>query len=347
MPIGSYLDALDAEILARAPCSPRTIFLGGGTPTYLEPREIERVFASIRETTDFDPAQTEVTVEANPESATEEKLDLLRRCGANRLSLGVQAMRDRILRFFDRPHDVGGARRAVETARKCGFDNLSLDLIFGAPGQTPGEWREDLSAALALGPDHISLYDLTYEEGTAFRRWLDRGWLSPLPEETCRELYRISIDLAEASGLVHYEISNFARPGRECRHNLVYWRNEAYAGVGCGAASFVGGARWRNDPRVLPYLRALERGAAPLIERERLEGLERLREFLFLGLRLRGGVDRSVLLRETGLDLASTFPTEIRRLIGAGLVDFDGENLRLTSSGLLVADSVISSFFSS
>ncbi|MCI0586402.1 MAG: radical SAM family heme chaperone HemW [Planctomycetes bacterium] len=345
MPIDAYLDALCVEIRARAPRHPRTIFLGGGTPTYLGEAQIRRVFSTIAEATGFEAGRTEVTVEANPESATEEKLLLLRRSGANRLSLGVQAMRERLLQFFDRPHDVGSVRRAVAAARAAGFENLNLDLIFGAPGQTPADWREDLSAAIALQPDHLSLYDLVYEEGTAFRRWLDRGWLSPLPEEVCRELFLISVELAGSSGFRPYEVSNFARPGRECRHNLTYWRNEPYVGVGCGAASYVGGIRWKNDARVLPYIRALERGAVPLIEQERLAGLDRLKESIFLGLRLREGVTRSRLLRETGLDLETVFDLEIRTSREKGLLEWDGERLFLTEEGVLLADSVLYSFF--
>src|SRR5262245_8838229 len=254
-------------------------------------------------------------------------------------------MRERLLQFFDRPHDVAGVRRAVREARAAGFENLNLDLIFGAPGQSRTDWKEDLAAAISLGPDHLSLYDLVYEEGTAFRRWLDRGWLSPLPEEACRELYLLSVELAESGGFRRYEVSNFARPGRECRHNLTYWRNLPYVGVGCGAASYVGGIRWKNDPHVLPYIRALERGVAPLVEQERLSGLDRLKESMFLGLRLREGVTRSSLLQETGLDLGSVFEIEIRSSMGKGLLEWDGERLRLTAVGVLLADSVIYSFF--
>ncbi|MGH7150933.1 MAG: radical SAM family heme chaperone HemW [Planctomycetota bacterium] len=345
MPIDAYLDALCVEIRSRAPRDPRTIFLGGGTPTYLGEAQIRRVFSAIEEATGFEAGCAEVTVEANPESATEGKLALLRRCGANRLSLGVQAMRERLLQFFDRPHDVGSVRRAVKAARAAGFENLNLDLIFGAPGHALPDWREDLAAAIALEPDHLSLYDLVYEEGTAFRRWLERGWLSPVPEELCRELYLVSVDLAESSGFRRYEVSNFARPDRECRHNLTYWRNEPYVGVGCGAASYVAGIRWKNDARVLPYIRALETGAAPVVEQEQLAGLDRLKESIFLGLRLREGVARSRLLRETGLDLGTVFDLEIRNSLEKGLVEWDGERLNLTGEGVLLADSVIYSFF--
>ena len=344
MPIGDYLEALLAEIRARAPANPRTIFLGGGTPTYLEPEALEALFALLRKTTGFDPTTVEVTCEANPESATEEKLGLLRGCGVNRLSLGVQAMRDRTLRFFDRAHDVEGARRAVRAARAAGFENLNIDLIFGAPGQTLAEWRADLAAAIELGSDHLSLYDLVYEEGTTFHRWLKRGWLSPLPDETCRDLYLAAIEIAEGAGYRRYEISNFARPGRECRHNLGYWRNEPYVGVGCGAASYVGGVRWKNEPLVEPYADSIRRGKAPLVERETLSPEERLGETIFLGLRLREGVERSRLLRETGLDLEKTRAEALRQQREAGLIEYDGERLRLTSRGLLLADGVAAAF---
>jgi len=344
MPVAAYLEALLHELRARAPRSPRTIFLGGGTPTYLDSSALERLLETIREATEFDPDHSEFTVEANPESATEEKLLLLRRGGANRISLGVQAMRDRLLRFFDRPHDVEGARRAVEAVRRAGFSNLNLDLIFGAPGQTLEDWRADLPAAVALGPDHLSLYDLTYEEGTTFRRWLDRGWLSPLPEEVCRELYLLTLETTEAAGFRQYEISNFARPGRECRHNLTYWRNEPYVGTGCGAASFVEGTRWRADPSVQVYTSAISSGTLPLLDRESLRGRARLGELLFLGLRLREGVLLPRLRRETGLDPSVVFEREILRFRERGLLELDEDRLRLTVEGMLVADTILETF---
>lgn len=262
----------------------------------------------------------------------------------NRLSLGVQSMRDRVLRFFDRAHDVEGARRAVRAAREAGFENVNVDLLFGVPGQTEAEWRADLEVALDLEPDHVSLYDLMYEPGTTFRRWLDRGWIAPLPEETCAALYRTAIEVAERRGLRRYEISNFARPGRECRHNLVYWRNEPYVGVGCGAASYVAGERFRNHPLVEPYLEAVVRGEAPLVERETLPPERRLGESIFLGLRLAEGVDRARLLDETGLDVEVARAEPLARERERGLVEYDGRRLRLTPRGLLLGDAVASSF---
>jgi oxygen-independent coproporphyrinogen-3 oxidase len=344
MPIGSYLEALHRELRERAPRRPRTIFLGGGTPTYLAEADLEALFDVLEEATGFDPSEAEITCEANPESATPEKLRLLRRRGTNRLSLGIQSMRERVLRFFDRAHDVEGARAAVRAAREAGFENVNVDLLFGVPGQTEAEWRADLEAALDLGPDHVSLYDLMYEPGTTLRRWLDRGWIAPLPEEACAALYLAAIEIAQRRGYLRYEISNFARPGRECRHNLVYWRNEPYVGVGCGAASFVRGERFRNEPLVGQYLEAVLRGEAPLVERESLPPDRRLGESIFLGLRLAEGVDRARLATDTGLDFEVARAAPLARERGRGLVEYDGRRLRLTRLGLLLADGVAASF---
>src|SRR5262245_38216405 len=249
-----YLDALTAELASLGePQRVETISLGGGTPTHPGARQLRRLLSDVTEWLPPLPGH-EFSVEANPGTLDDEKVAVLADHGVNRVSLGAQSFQPRLLRVLERDHRPEDVPRAVETVRRR-VANVSLDLIFGVPGQTLAEWDDDLRRALEVGPDHVSTYGLTYEKGTPlWKRW-QRGEVVPLAEETKLKMYAHAIDVLEGAGFEHYEISNFARPGRRSRHNQVYWANHAHFGFGMGAAQYVNGRRWMRTRHLGSYIR--------------------------------------------------------------------------------------------
>jgi oxygen-independent coproporphyrinogen-3 oxidase len=339
--VRGYLDALATELALRGGCllpALETIFVGGGTPTSLSADSLARLLGLLQP---LAGEQTEFTVEANPGTIDADKAALLAAAGVNRVSLGVQSLDAGELALLGRIHSPSQATDAVELLRCCLIDNLSVDLIYGIPGQTPAGWRDTLARAATLPVSHVSTYGLTFEEGTPLHRDLLAGRVSPMPEERQRACYYEGAAFLEGEGLGQYEISNFARPGRRCRHNLTYWRNEAYLGLGPGAASYVGGCRGTNAPDLDGYVASLLAGALPPCQSERLTGRKALAEALMLGLRLIEGVDRRAFARRYGLDPVDAFPTAVdkHRRIGSLLVD--DSCLRLSNDYLYVSDSVI------
>lgn len=287
----SVIDLVLREAETWAPEAPRTVFLGGGTPSIHTPEELERLLNGLDDLSGFRAAATEVTAECNPESLDLEKASCLLALGVDRLSIGFQSLRQETLELFGRVHDVDQAFHAFEAARAAGVQRLNVDLIYAAPGQDLASWDTDLRRVLALGPDHLSAYNLTYEEGTLFTRWLAEGRLTEAPEELALELFQHTRRLCAEHGLGAYEISNFSSNGQECRHNLNYWRNGPYAALGPSAVSKIGPTR-RGRPRTIPLWRAAVegRGEAWAFE-ETLDPLARLGETWWLGLRLATGVD--------------------------------------------------------
>jgi oxygen-independent coproporphyrinogen-3 oxidase len=336
-----YLDALEHEIAGLGEPQPvETVFIGGGTPTRLDARQLERLLAIAR---DWFPLATggEWTVEANPGTLDREKVEVLAAGGVNRISLGAQSFRPEALRTLERNHapDEVGRALALVTDR---FDRWSLDLIFGVPGTTLEEWRSDLETALALGPNHLSCYGLVYEKGTPLWKQWNAGHVQALDEEVERAMYAHTIDRLESAGLEMYEISNFARPGHESRHNLVYWANEAYFGVGLGAARYVGGVRSTNTRDLMGYIRRIEAGDDPTGPTESLPPELRARETAVLMLRrTRLGIDRPDFERRCGFDLDSLAQPVLARSTRRGLLEDDGRRIRFTREGLFVADSVL------
>jgi oxygen-independent coproporphyrinogen-3 oxidase len=297
----------------------KTIFFGGGTPTFLSEDQLLRVFRTVLEV--HPPIQdAEITSEANPGTVDAAKFTAMRAAGFNRVSLGAQSFLDTDLIALGRVHRSGEIDRAVEAARTAGFDNLNLDLMFALPKQSGRGWLHNLDRAISLQPDHLSLYCLTIEPNTAFYKKNLRGQLDLPDDDQQVAMYEETLKRTAAAGFEQYEISNFCKPGRECQHNLCYWHNEDYAGYGPGAVGALGGVRYTNLKHPLGYSEAVESGAPLRFESEVLTESIRHMERVMLGLRLNEG-------------LAWSDESQARKLIDRGWVEFSGDRLRLTSEG--------------
>jgi oxygen-independent coproporphyrinogen-3 oxidase len=338
-----YLDAVTAEVATLGRPQPvDTLFLGGGTPSHLGAGQLARLLATLRHWLPPRPGH-EMSVEANPDSLDADKVKVLAEHGVNRVSLGAQSFQPHLLRALGRDHTADEVPRAVERVRRH-IANVSLDLIFGVPGQTLAEWRDDLRRALELRPDHVATYGLTYEKGTPLWKERQRGAVRPLDEDAELSLYACAIDVLESAGLEHYELSNFARPGCRCRHNGVYWANRAYFGFGMGASRYVNGRRELNTRNLHAYLRRALAGEAATFQAEELSPQERARETLALGLRRREGVERAAFREQTGFDLGTLAGPAIDRYVALGTLCDDGGRVFLTRQGKYVADVVIAGF---
>jgi len=321
-----------------------TVFFGGGTPSLFSPSSIERILNSIFRycSTSQSP---EITVEVNPKTARLEKLRALRSIGVNRLSIGVQSFSARKLGALGRINSPQDSRRVLEDARRAGFDNVSIDLMFGVEGESLAEWQEDLSRALDFAPQHISCYCLTIEDGTAFGALYARGDLELPGEELTLAMLAYTRRVLSDRGYTQYEISNYARPGYESRHNLLYWRGEGYLGLGAGAHSHAGtgdggrwGARWANVASPELYMKKLRDGEKPIVFRETLTRREALDDAVLMGLRLKEGVDLGAIERGFGARLRRD---EIGSLIRGGHVELEGGRLRFSEDGFMLADELI------
>ncbi len=317
-----------------------TVFVGGGTPTRLDAGQLARLLAMIRRR--FPLARGgEWTVEANPGTLDAAKADAMAEGGVNRVSLGAQSFRPELLRALERNHAPEEVGRAVELVRPR-FDRWSLDLIFGVPGSTPADWESDLDVGLGLGPSHLSCYGLVYEKGTALWKQRDAGAVRAVDEESERAMYEHTIDRLTREGLAMYEISNFARPGHESRHNLVYWANDAYFGVGLGAARYVKGVRSTNTRDLDAYLRRIEADLDAIGPSETLDPEARARETAVLMLRrTRVGLGRDDFALRTGFDLDALLGAPISRAVARGLLEDDGRSVRFTREGIFLADGVL------
>jgi oxygen-independent coproporphyrinogen-3 oxidase len=304
---GEYIDALLAELeLERGALEDRleTVYLGGGTPTFTDPDELGRLLAAL-------PRAAEVTVEANPETVTPELAARLRRAGVTRVSLGAQSFQPTLLAVLERRAVPESVRRAFYHLRDASFDNISLDLLYGIPGQSPADLDRDLAEAIALGPEHLSCYELEAKPGTRFTH--AHGQELARQAEAMEGYFELVVETLVGAGYRWYETANFSRPGRQARHNLAYWLGRDYLGLGIGAVSTVGSLRWKNRPGLAAYQRALAEGRRPPREEERLEVGVKRRERLMLGLRLdepvaladvTGAVDDEALARMERLGLA-------------------------------------------
>ena len=340
--VDGYLDALRREMDARGvPPHPPTIFIGGGTPTVVTPEQLARYLKDIVARLHPDPAR-EFTVEANPGSLTREKVAVLREHGVNRVSLGAQSLLDRHLRTLGRVHDAAHVEEAYRMVREGGIPRVNLDFIYGVPGMTLAEWAWTLEAAIAWAPDHLSCYALIFEPGTEFHARRSAGRLKPIAEDRELAMFRYTERRLRRAGIFRYEISNFARPGEECRHNLVYWRNEEYAGFGAGAFSLLGGRRTGNERHLARYADAVRERGDAIASEERLLGDAAAREAIVLGLRTAEGVDVARVEERYGVDLRALIGT-ISRLRALGFVA-SGGRLRLSRRGWRVADEVAAAF---
>ena len=339
--IDSYLDAVAAELASLGqPWPVQTLFLGGGTPSQLEAHQLARLLGDIRHWLPLESGH-EFSIEANPDSLTAEKVAVLADYGVNRVSLGGQSFEPHLLTLLGRAHTPDEVPRAVERVKKR-IAQVSLDLIFGVPGQTVLQWEADLERALALPLDHLSLYGLTFEKGTPLWKRRRRNEIQSMDEETELALYSCAIDRLERAGLEQYELSNFARPGRRCRHNGVYWANWAYLGFGMGAARYVNGRRELNTRDLHGYIRKALNGHPTTFQAEELGPEERARETLALGLRRAEGVDRQAFRLQTGFDLDSLAGSALARFGELGMVYDNGKQVCLTRPGRYVADTIIS-----
>ncbi len=310
-----------------------TIFMGGGTPTLCDGDSLVRVLDQCRACFPV-RKDAEITVECNPGTADREKLRTLAKGGFNRLSIGLQAWQDHLLKFLGRIHTRQSFIDTVRSAQEAGFANLSADVIFGIPGQTREEWTETLEQAVACGLTHLSAYSLSIEEGTVFGDWKRSGKLREMDDDRERELYHRGIALLKQLGLVQYEISNFAQQGFACRHNLNYWRNGEYIGCGCGAHSHLHSMRYGNGRNVDTYIRRMSQGESAVDFREDIDDSTELFETLMLGFRLTEGIRKNDFRSRYGFSLRSRYPEELKSLKDRGLLEEDEEAFRPTSLGL-------------
>ena len=312
-----------------------TIYFGGGTPSLLAPTQLAQILFALREKFEADPG-SEITIEINPGSITVEKLRDFRSLGINRASFGAQTFDDRELAKLGRSHTAADARRTFADLRAAGFENISFDLIAGLPGQTLEGWQRNVDEALQLRPEHLSFYLLEIHSGTPLAQHIQRG-LQPVPDEDLAAvMYEWMLERAAAAGYEHYEISNLCRPGFQSRHNTKYWTGAPYFGFGCSAHSYDGARqRWSNHRDVLGYVESVEQGCSPINEEQILTESDIRAESLFLGLRLMRGVSR---------DLCKDYETELARFREAGLLELDGDLVRLTRNGALLSNEVFSAF---
>ena len=338
--LDEYVQALLKEWELRRPETEglqfHSLYLGGGTPSLLSLRQIALIIDSLG------PAlapKAEITLEANPETIDDIWLKGIRSLGVNRISLGIQSLSPQGLEILCRPHGRRQALMAIEAARLAGFTNISVDIIFGWPGQRPQDLEAELHELLGLNPEHISCYELTIEEGTLFASWVKEGRIQPLGEESLTFLHRLVEEILTSGGFKRYEISNYALKGRECRHNLIYWENRPYLGLGAWAVSYLKGTRSQN-PKLPLYLHYLASGHSPPRIEERLDLETTFRETTVLGLRLIEGISISELKGRFGIDPIHYYKTELEHLMAAGLIEIKRGRLRLTKQGRLLADEV-------
>jgi len=340
---GAYLDALDREIAHAADHGLRfdTVYLGGGTPSSLSPEQLGRILATIESRLALTPGATR-HLEINPDDVAPATAAAWRELGFSFASLGVQSFSDEVLGFLGRGHRAADARRAAETLLDAGFATVSVDLIFGLPGQTAEDWRRQLEIVLSLGAHHLSCYQLTVHDGTVFGRRRDRGELRELDEDGQAELYLLTHEILGAAGWQGYEVSNFAAGvDHRSRHNRKYWDHTPYLGLGPSAHSFVGRRRWWNQRKVRLWTAAVEGNRSPIEGQEELSDAELFFESVMLGLRTAEGVDRDALHKRFGAEVAELDERAIERLADSGHLVVDGPRIRPTPKGMAVAEGLV------
>jgi oxygen-independent coproporphyrinogen-3 oxidase len=353
-----YVDALLTEI-AGAPGRPGpglaaetsgeiaadTIFFGGGTPSLLEPSEIGAIIDACARHFDL-AADAEITLEANPETVTASSLAGYRQAGINRLSFGVQSFNEDELRMLSRLHGVERARQAFAAARSAGFDNISLDLMMWLPGQSVQRWLESIDGAVALAPEHLSLYLLEVYPNAPLRDEMARRRFSQAPDEDAAAMYLEAMHRLDGAGYRQYEISNVAQPGRESRHNLKYWQDGAWRGFGCGAHSTRGGVRWKNISATADYIACQTAGSGqPLVtDVQRLTRREQLGDALFMALRLSEGIQIADIRARYGVDVWQQYGSDLQIFVDEGMLQRTPERLFLTRRGMLLAHEVMTVF---
>jgi oxygen-independent coproporphyrinogen-3 oxidase len=341
-----YVNALVAEIqtsrYTRAQVD--TIYFGGGTPSLLAAAQLERILSALYDCFKVDP-RSEITLEINPGSAIDERLRTFRSLGLNRASFGAQTFDDAELAKLGRSHTSAETLKTFSSLRRAGFENVSFDLIAGLPGQTLAGWQRNINQALDLYPEHLSFYLLEVHSGTPLAEHIRRG-IQPEPDDDLAGLmYQWMLEQAASAGYEHYEISNLCRPGFHSRHNIKYWTADPYYGFGCSAHSYDGATRrWSNQRDVLKYVTVVENGESPIVDEQQLSQTDVRAEALFLGMRLMQGVDMRRYRESFGVDLRDQHREDLDRFCKAGLVELDGDLIRLTRTGALLSNEVFAAF---
>ena len=341
-----YVDALITEIKSSRYSGKHadTIYFGGGTPSLLTPSQLERILATLYDHFAIDPSP-EITLEINPGSVNEEKLRAFRSVGINRASFGAQTFDDAELAKLGRSHSTADTLKTFAELRRAGFDNVSFDLIAGLPGQTLAGWQRNIKQALDLRPEHLSFYLLEVHQGTPLAEHIRRG-IQPEPDDDLAGvMYQWMLEQASHAGYEHYEISNLCQPGFHSRHNVKYWTTAPYYGFGCSSHSYDGQTRrWSNHRDVLKYVETIEAGLSPVVEEQQLSATDVRAEALFLGMRLMRGIDLRRYRESFGVDLRDEHREDLDRFCKAGLVEFDGDLIRLTRNGALLSNEVFAAF---
>lgn len=346
-PVDQYIDALLLEMERTVHAYPtpflKTVYIGGGTPTALTAVQLDILLKGMKRVLPIEQVE-EYTIEVNPDSIEEDKLDVLGENGINRLSIGVQTFEESLLKEIGRTHSRQSIWDAVERSKEAGFHNLSLDLMFGLPKQRPSHFYETIQEAIELGVTHLSAYSLKIEEKTVFYNRQRKGKLSLPPEDDEVIMYEQLLEETRKAGFRQYEISNFAKPGFESQHNLVYWNNEEYYGFGAGAHGYVNGVRHQNHGPLPKYLKAIADQKAPVLTAHPVTPVERIEEAMFMGLRKREGVSRALFQRRYGRALDECFSEQITMLVARGLLQSEQDRIKLTEKGLLLANEVFEQF---
>jgi len=331
------------QIKGSDPFFPDTLYFGGGTPSLLAPDDIAAIVNEARTSFGLTP-DAEVTLEANPETVSEDSLEHFRRAGVNRLSFGIQSFRDEELQRLGRQHSAERAVQAVGMARAAGFDNVSIDLMMWLPGQDVPQWLTSVEKAIRVGPDHVSLYILEVYPNLPLRQEIDRNGWAQEPEDGAADMYESAMEMLDRAGYQQYEISNVSRPGRESRHNLKYWTDGDWLGFGPGAHSTWRGTRWRNTAATADYIQKIAADDHATADRRTLSNDERLGDALFTGLRLTCGVDIVNMSERYDVDVWQRFGARLTPYLDAGILCRRDTRLRLTRRGMLLANEVMSVF---
>ena len=342
--VDEYLKAIEKELQsATGKYSFRTVFIGGGTPTVLNETQLGKLLSMIAKYVDVTNLK-EYSIEVNPGTLSDEKTFIMKNSHVDRISIGIQSFNDRYLKLLGRIHSANEAKDVFFNLREKGFNNISIDLIYGYPAQTLNEWKKDLRECCNLGPEHISAYCLTYEQGTPIVEMTESGTLKKLREEEELKMYEFTNDFLCDKDYNHYEISNFAKQGKECQHNTVYWENREYIGIGAGAFSYVNGERYCNIKSVKEYVSSVTSKKKLICFSEKLPQKERASEILIMALRMTSGISRKEFIQRSGFDLNELFEKQLNNLTQAGLINYDDERIKLTKRGLSVADSIMMEF---
>lgn len=363
----NYLDALVTEIRQWGSLltgmGARSIFFGGGTPSYISIDHIEQILYASQSSFDVNDS-AEITIEANPGDLSISYASSLRRIGVNRLSLGTQSLDDSLLQVIGRRHSAKGAMSAYDAARTAGFDNINLDFMYGLPYQSMDQWNQTLHAMIDMSPEHLSLYCLTLEDGTPLKKNVDAGHIPEPDADLAAEMYLVADSTLKSAGYVQYEISNWCRPGRESQHNLNYWYNNRYLGLGPGAHSFLGNYRFKNINAPVKYIKSLDQKFSTTEEHvpealtetilqqipsvddiEYINAHLEMAETMMLSLRLMHGISSTAFQNRFGVDLLSTYGKQIRECVDLDLLVFDEDILRLSENGRLLSNEVFVKFF--